>query len=1004
MKHSAKLFTALAALALFAVVMAGIQDRSADAQSADGTTGRVYLTNKNSCLTTQPNPPASMKCGDSGRSYVGSGTALFGTVVLKDSESPHSELNTIAPDSDVVVVTVVDPDANTSRAGEITVNVNYLAGSITIVNIPTNRQPVTSTVSEIKLLVPGGDTSQPGAIVTQVGSNFIAIAGGSVGDDMLKSTRVKWEYSDVNSLDVDVYSLTDIDRDRVSLKLKETGASTGVFEGEIKLIANVVINGDDSAGSKGDASASPAVPAKLKVNAASRVTVKYEDAKDNSGDDDTVVRETAQVETTPPQAIISEPANDLNTQVRQPAFRGTVTDARSGLDVDSITLIIDQSDDPNNGRPVITGGVGDTMYSAPSGSEAYKPARAGNPGDGATSVAWSFLESGNMPQAVTAVQPDHDVDFVLVATDLAGNIGFSDADPTTAGVGVVVDNPDTKDKDEGTNEPHVITIDQKRPILINPDSTAHSGQTGSETGVAPDGEDAGTDPDLNNKRSIAVRFDDNVEGVENGDFQVTLNDGTALIPVGVQVDGNTVYLELDEDIPTGDTPVVRLQGAVSDRAGNTSSAGSVKAADRLSPALTVVLSGGSGSGAGKNGPTGLTRNEILVTITSDETLAGLPSVEVFVKDGDDADSDPDARGRLSVIAQGGNTWTARATRARLGGDGELSLLVTATDIAPASNLSTVGKKNPADATSGVTRFVLDSAKPTLVSKDSSTSQGRPSIRIEFNEVVDVSSATVGDIVLVDGDTNLLATSDKKLFFYVPSEDLELGELTVKATATDLAGNKAENLSYKLKVEERKTFDLSLFFGWNAVSVPSNPIDPDINAVFTNDSLAQVVAYDATDPGSPWRIASRDPVSGAWTSTTDTPLRTIMAGPGYWVHSKSFDAQNLALAGPIEPGSGQAPRVEAIPTGAGWNFVGVIDTTKGKTQGASGASLVRSDGTAITAEKYFASVDARRAFKYQATLQSFTEISLDGSATVKVGDGIWVFINAQSDGSTPAIAP
>ena len=74
-----------------------------------------------------------------------------------------------------------------------------------------------------------------------------------------------------------------------------------------------------------------------------------------------------------------------------------------------------------------------------------------------------------------------------------------------------------------------------------------------------------------------------------------------------------------------------------------------------------------------------------------------------------------------------------------------------------------------------------------------------------------------------------------------------------------------------------------------------------------------------------------------TSTTDTPLRTIMAGPGYWVHSTSFDDQEISLAGPIEPGSGQAPRVEAIPTGAGWNFIGVIDTTRDNTQGSSGAS-------------------------------------------------------------------
>ena len=497
-----------------------------------------------------------------------------------------------------------------------------------------------------------------------------------------------------------------------------------------------------------------------------------------------------------------------------------------------------------------------------------------------------------------------------------------------------------------------------------------------------------------------------MEGVDAGDFQITLDDDTTLIPVGVQVDGSTVYAELDADIPTDDTPIVRLQGAVSDPAGNTTSAGSKEAADRLAPNLMVVLSGGSGSGTGANGPSALTKDEIIVTITSDENLAGLPSVRVYVEDGDDADDDPDLRTSLSVIAQGGKTWTARATLASLRPDGTMSLVVSGTDISAADppNVSTVGKADPSKATAGETKFTLDATKPELVTGDTSTSQGRPSIRIEFNEVVTVTAASVGDTVLVDEDTNMLASSDNKLFFYVPSEDLELGSLTVMASASDHAGNAVKDASYTLKVEERKAFDLGLFFGWNAVSVPSNPVDPDINAVFTNDSLNQIVAYDATDAESPWRIASRDPVSGAWTSTTDTPLRTILAGPGYWVHSNSFDDQEIGLAGPIEPGSGQAPRVEAIPTGAGWNFVGVIDTTRDNTQGSSGASLVRADGTAITADRYFASVDARRAYRYNSALQSFTEIALDGSATVKIGDGIWVFVNPQADGSTPAIAP
>ncbi len=965
--------------------MVGIQDRSADAQSG-GTTGQVYLTNMNSCLTTQAAPPSSLDCDGAGRVYVGSGTNLYTTVVERDSEAPHDVMNSIAANADVLKVTVIDSDANRSQEGSTTAAVNTAAGEFTVVRAPTGTTPITSSPGGVTLETTGGQQSAE-AVVTVVGEDFIGLAGAVPGGDV-KDLVVKWQYSDVDSLDVVAYSLTDTARDHVTVSLEETGPSTGVFEGSVKLVANVVIGGDESPGM---ASASPGAMAQLKVNSNSRVTVRYDDAVDSSGDDDTVVRAVAHVETTPPQALISEPGDGLNTQTRQLAFRGSVSDDRSGIDVSAIMLVIDQSDDPDNNNQVVSGGSGDSGYSITGGAEAFNPALQGNPGDGELAVSWSVAEPGNLPTSVIAVQPDHQVDYILIAQDLAGNIGFSDSDTTSSGVGVVVDNPDT-DADEATNEPHVITIDQVRPKL-----------TSAMTGVAADGADDDKDEDTNNRRSIAVRFDDGVVGVEASDFQVELDDGTSLVPVGAQADGSNVYLELEADLPTNDTPVVRLTGSVSDQAGNATSSGSAEASDNLSPVLTVALSGGSGSGEGAKGPTGLTKNEITVTISSDETLAGLPTVQVYTEDGDDADEDPDHVGRLSVVSQGGETWVARATASGLNAEGVMSLVVTGTDVSAASNEAKVGSEDPSKATVGVTKFTIDSTAPSLVTGASSVNQGRPSVRIEFDEVAWITAASIGDTVLVDDDTNLLATSDNKLFFYVPSEDLELGALTVKASATDDAGNSVKDATYTLTVAERKAFELDLFFGWNAVSVPSNPVDPDINAVFTNDSLDQVVAYDATDAESPWRIASRDPVSGAWTSTTDTPLRTVSAGPGYWVHSKSFDNQEMNLAGPIEPGSGQAPRVEAIPTGAGWNFVGVIDTTRSQTQGSSGTGLAHG-GNVITADEYFASVDARRAFRYSSTMQSFIEIPLDSSTQVRIGDGIWVFINPQADGSTPDIAP
>ena len=378
MKHSAKLFTALAALALFAVVMVGIQDRGADAQSG-GTTGRVYLTNLNSCLTTQPNPPSNLACGDSGRVFVGSGTSLFTTVVEKESEAPHDVLNSIARNSDVLIVTVMDSDANISTTGSLNTTVNFGPAVSTVIPVPAEKQPITSSIGEVKLLKADG-TVEDSAIVSQVQPGFIVTIGTTQDADSSGLVTVEWQYSGVNPLPVEVYSLTDTADYRVALTLEETGPSTGVFEGEIKLTANVVINDDDSPGSPGDASADPPVQAQLKVNSTSRVTVKYSDALDTSGNTDTVVTDSAQVETTPPQATVSEPADGLNTQTRQQAFRGNVTDDRSGIDISSIMLIIDQGDDADNNIQVVTGGIGDGGYSPASTAKRYPPRPRRKPG------------------------------------------------------------------------------------------------------------------------------------------------------------------------------------------------------------------------------------------------------------------------------------------------------------------------------------------------------------------------------------------------------------------------------------------------------------------------------------------------------------------------------------------------------------------------------------------------------------------------------------------------
>ncbi len=737
------------------------------------------------------------------------------------------------------------------------------------------------------------------------------------------------------------------------------------------------------------------------VSGSDTLKVEYKDTSPTGTAASRTVSSTAKIDTSAPQPVITAPENKVATQDRSPSFSGTVFDGGAGLQVGTITLYIDESDDKSNGQDAITNtapGVKATDAQS-TGVAAYDDDNGleldSSPKDGASSVTWSS-DPGSVPCKDDTSSTgcgnfqkpvNHMVDYIVVATDLAGNVGYSDSDADTKGV-----------------QHNVVHIDQQIPVL-----------TAVMTGVYydPDAKkDAAGNTEGKNKRdSIVIRFDNAVEGVDAEDILVTLGDKTPLVPSSVETSGSNVYLMLDSNLPSDDTPTVALQGQISDKAGNTTSSGSKVAVDGLAPVISVVLSGGSGTGDGKSGPDALTKKDMLITVSSDEALSRRPVVQIWngksesAKIGDCADED-NCAGTVGATGKGGNAWEAKFDGSTsVGKEGTLTIRVLAQDEAtPNNNMRTFGTDDPDKGVLGSTKFVLDETAPGLVTANTTTSQSRPSVQIEFDEVVAVNMASLGDAVLANDDedegdvVNELTTANDKLFFHVPAEDLELGKHTVMATATDLAGNQVKEAKYTLTIADRKTFDLAMFFGWNAVSFPSEPLDPDINSVFSNDTISQVVAYDATDADSPWRIATRDAVSGAWTSTTETPLSQVSSTMGYWVHSASFEAQNVELAGPISEG-GQAPSVVSIPTGAGWNFVGVIDTTRANTEGASGGT------TSFTAESYFASVDARKAYKYMSASQSYNEVRLGRSSdNLNWGDGIWVFIVPQNDGSLPDIAP
>ena len=222
-------------------------------------------------------------------------------------------------------------------------------------------------------------------------------------------------------------------------------------------------------------------------------------------------------------------------------------------------------------------------------------------------------------------------------------------------------------------------------------------------------------------------------------------------------------------------------------------------------------------------------------------------------------------------------------------------------------------------------------------------------------------------------------------------------------AIDAAGTKLDTTT-KFTKADRKSFVLELFAGWNSVSFPSDPVDTAIDSAMSNTGIAQVVAYDATTPSQPWRIASK--VDGTFTSQTEPALSSIEAGPGYWVESSNFEDQTVSLSGPTSPGDAR-PGLTTIATGNGWNLVGVVDQSRSQTQKSNkGATLTRPDagGSAInvTNTSYFGGVNNGRAYTFDTVTSKFREQV--GADTLNIGSGIWVFIGPRDNGQLPHIVP
>jgi hypothetical protein len=985
-KLSVKLLSGLTLIALVAVAVIGLSHSASAAVDA-----KVYVTNQASGFTTEPSTAVA------GRT---SATTVYGT--YNSTITSGAAARDIVPNSNRFIVTVVDSDLNTTSnissapatvrahhgypVAPIDTNVISIAGidfadagdQVQITLAGSNTSPIIGDISTVSI-VASGQT----AVLTNVSVKAINFAGDgtnpaiiTIGVDFVNGTMpqgldILYKSSAINMVTATIKSVVDTNGSVVTLT--ETGRNTGRFEGYVQVNERTA---EFTTGVNGGATGSPAtIPA-----IGGPITVTFIDAA-TSGTATNVVRtESLSIDITPPSVTITSPTTASETQIRLPTFTGNVTDSESGLDISTFGLFIDRNNDEDNGTPVIAFGISNSTIGS-NGTVASIDLTAFK--DGVGTLPFSYKETVALPTGPTS--PDHIVDFQTRQADTAGNYGYSDADTS-------------KDLIETTgrhgNQPHTLKIDVIIPQM-----------TSAETGRDWDASIPTPAEKSNVRDSLVVKFDGNIKEstVQATDFQVTLSGvgGATIIPASVLVKGSDVYLDLDVTIPSDNKPTVKLQGTISDIAGNTRDSATVAAVDRLSPVVTITRSGGTGTGTTTEAADSLTSGNMTVTVSSDEGLQGPPAYTVtdITSTGAPVSSVGSVNDGTLGVAQTSSTWALVVTKGD-SPDGYRAVSVLATD--SAGNASTTGKND-------VNSFRLDKTLAIPASSPANlgtTTQSNPFLTTDYGAAAEKSSVTITSATLdtLDVTASVIASADNKTFFFQPTTALTNEEHTYEVKSVDAAGNKRTTTT-KFTKSDRVDFAIGLFAGWNSVSFPSNPLDTDVNSVLSNSGVKQVVAYDATTPSQPWRIASKVG-SAAYTSQTEPGLTSITAGPGYWVETANFEDQKVALEGPTGPGDAR-PGLTTIATGNGWNLVGVVDQSRSQTQATNKAGILQRPNAAggdvpVTNSTYFDTVNSDRAYTFDTVTSKFRNQATGDNLII--GTGIWVFISPQSNGQLPHIVP
>jgi len=731
----------------------------------------------------------------------------------------------------------------------------------------------------------------------------------------------------------------------LALRLRETGASTGVFTGYIVGVDGNAHTVDGSFNHLDPTKTGDAEVAQIAILPGTNITVSYSDKSSAAGGTQKI---TTQVNVDP------EPPSFTNVT----PSTGSVTN-----DLDSVlsTEIFDSVAQVNSAKDssiVLNVKVGsDDAFDVTSGDITVAETVAGT---GVFKVSFEIKKLQLVKDAIansTDIDPT-DIVWKISAKDKAGNLGSTGAQK--------------------------LTIIKRSPKL----DSAITGNTFNTTTKAV--VTARSTASVDKRTSIQLTFNVPLKKatVDASDFTV---DGVP--PTGADhfsESPTSVFLTVLALGPDA-KPVVAIVGEIEDSGGNKLSSGNATASDGISPVVTASFTGGAN----------YTKANIELAISSDEAIAGaLPIIKVFRcndKDGSTTACTADQTITPStVVVTSQKAWT---TSIKSFAEGRYTVQINVRD--GAGNLATVGGTD--NSAKGALSFEIDKSMPRPLgvpgvgtccnaggtgSLDTKPLNGATIALAEpvlieihwFNESNEYTGDSHKKVTLtkveLDGkDISSLVSSRDNITFTVAIPKATLGatsadqlkEHKLVFAGQDEGGNKlAADETLTFTVTKRAAYQIPLSVGVNLISLPAEPEATDINKVITTaDNVNLVFTYDASDPKGPWLVASRQDV----TQPFQGDLTNIDAKHAYFVRAISDDTLDVDIPLP-DPLKLFIP--PTISVQKGWNLIPVSDITQ-----QSFDTEVAHYATGFT-----------RALTYNpAVSQPWTK-----AATFKTGRGYWVWFD------------